>query len=76
MKKIVFFLNLILRYEKCKVIINYYALNIINFLKSTKKVDFVALLKYFFNFVPRGTNVDNFFVRKKTPSIGGVFFDV
>ena len=35
------------------------------FQKSTKKVEFVALLKHFFNFVPRGTNVNNFFVRKK-----------
>ena len=36
----------------------------INFQKSTKKLKFTALLKYFFNFVPRGTNVENFFVRK------------
>ncbi len=34
------------------------------FQKSTKKVEFAALLKYFFNFVPRGTIVNNFFVRK------------
>ena len=34
------------------------------FLKYTKKLKFVALLKDFFNFVPRGTNVNNFFVRK------------
>ena len=34
---------------------------IINFQKSTKKVYFVALLKCFFNFVPRGTIVENFF---------------
>ena len=32
--------------------------------KNTKKVEFVALLKQIFNFVPRGTNVNNFFVRK------------
>ena len=34
------------------------------FLKYTKKLKFAALLKDFFNFVPRGTNVNNFFVRK------------
>ena len=38
-----------------------------NFQKSTKKVGFAALLKHFFNFVPRGTNVNNFFVRKILP---------
>ena len=32
--------------------------------KCTKKVGFAALLKPFFDFVPRGTNVNNFFVRK------------
>ena len=47
------------------------------FQKSTKKVEFVALLKQKFYFVPRGTIVENFFVRKNTPSIKGVFlFDV
>ena len=34
--------------------------------KSTKKLKFTASLKHFFNFVPRGTNVNNFFVRKTT----------
>ena len=37
---------------------------LLNFQKSTKKVEFAALLKYFFNFVPRGTNVENFFEQK------------
>ena len=32
--------------------------------KSTKKLKFRALLKQFFYFVPRGTNVENFFVSK------------
>ena len=32
-----------------------------NFQKSTKKVDFAALLKQKFYFVPRGTIVENFF---------------
>ena len=35
--------------------------NLHNFQKSTKKLKFMALLKCFFNFVPRGTNVENFF---------------
>ena len=30
------------------------------FLKSAKKVEFVALLKQKFYFVPRGTNVENY----------------
>ena len=34
---------------------------ITNFQKSTKKVGFAALLKHFFNFVPRGTIAPNFF---------------
>ncbi len=49
-------------------------ITIIKIQKSTKKVEFAALLKQIFNFVPRGTNVENFFVRKKTPSIEGVFY--
>ena len=42
-------------------------LNLFNFQKnqkSTKKLKFRALLKQFFYFVPRGTNVENFFVSK------------
>ena len=37
------------------------------FQKSTKKVEFVALLKQKFYFVPRGTIVENFFARKNSP---------
>jgi hypothetical protein len=32
-----------------------------NILKSTKKLEFAALLKQIFYFVPRGTIVENFF---------------
>ena len=32
-----------------------------NFQKSTKNLKFAALLKQKFYFVPRGTNVENFF---------------
>ena len=37
---------------------------IISFSKKYKKSGFCGFIKTFFDFVPRGTNVNNFFVRK------------